>query len=968
MGPVFQARSVDRRRRWTLALSYAVLLASCDNPFAPVVDEVSRVDVNPPVLTMVVGGNATLIARVYGEANEQLPTARVFWSSQDPTVVTINQDGVASAVAAGTAQLAASSGGQSRTIAVTVAQRPIALVRITPPAANVITGQTLALQGEAIDGTGSVLPNRVLEWTSSDPAIASVNGTGLVTGVAVGQATVSATGEGKVGTAIVTVVPAPVVTISVAPNGGSLPAGSTLALTATPRDANGQALTGRTLQWSSSNDAIATISGSGLLTAISPGTVTITVSAPGGGPDGTTPSATISVTVLIQPVANAVIVPSPISIQIGQTTNLTVNLFNGGGEPLSPTGRTITWSSSNASVASVSSSGALTGVAVGAANISATVITPGQSAAVQATAPVTVNNQPVVSLVITPSAGVVHVGYARQFTAVARDASGAPLSGRIIIWTSSNQSVAAVDPTTGVVTGISQGAVQIRATSEGVQAVADASIDLVSVSAVTIAPAAAIMLPTQSQQFTATARDSAGTPIQGLALGARATSWTSSAPAIATVTGDGVVSAIAAGNAIVTATIGGAIGASDVRVNASPSATQLAIVTPPSATAQNDVPFPVQPAVQLKDALGNNVLTAGIAVQAAITAPGTGTLGGTATATTNASGIATFADLKITGTIGGRSLTFTSGAIAPATSSIVNVQAGLPTQLVLTTPPPASANSGQVFSTPSVVQLRDVSGNDVPQSGVVVNAAVTPSAGVTLGGSSTTTAGGGTATFGALLLTGPAGSYSLTFSSGALTPVTSGAIVLGAGSGSKLAISVQPSASAPNGQAFAQQPVVQLLDGSNNPVAQAGVSVSAAIVSGGGALGGTTVVATNASGTATFSNLSISGTVGNRTLLFGASGFTAVTSNAINVTPGTPSSLSIVVQPSANAQSGVAFGVQPSLQLRDASGNVVSQGGVVVTVSLNGAGGSLTGTTTATTSGAGVATFSGLGIGGLGGS
>src|SRR6185503_5951143 len=106
------------------------------------------------------------------------------------------------------------------------------------------------------------------------------------------------------------------------------------------------------------------------------------------------------------------------------------------------------------------------------------------------------------------------------------------------------------------------------------------------------------------------------------------------------------------------------------------------------------------------------VSTAGVVIQAAITAPGTGTLGGTLTATTNASGAATFTNLKITGLTGSRTLTFTSGALTPAVSGGINVQAGDPTQLIITTQPPAAATSGQVFSTSTVVQLRDVSGNN----------------------------------------------------------------------------------------------------------------------------------------------------------------------------------------------------------------------------------------------------------------
>ena len=961
----FTGRSGTRRRRWTLALGYAALLASCDSPFAPDVQEVGRIEITPPVLTMVVGSNATLSVKVYSPDDLLLPAAKVFWSTQDPTVVTVDQSGIVSGVAAGTAQIAASSGGQSRTIAVTVSQKPIALVRITPPASTIVAGQTFQLQGEALDGSGAILPNRLLEWATNAPNIATVDNNGLVTGVTIGQATISAIGEGKVGTSVITVQPTPVSTITVTPNGGSLAAGSTMTFTATPRDASGNALTGRTLQWRSSNDGIATVSAAGLLTAISPGQVTITVSAPNGGPGGSTPSTSVTVTVLIEPVASAVIVPDPASVQVGKTLSLTVNLFNSGGDPLSSAGRNITWNSSNSAIATVNSSGIVTGVATGLATITAVITTPGQANAIQSTAQLSVSSQPVASVSITPPSAIIHVGYSRQFSALARDSAGQPLPGRPILWTSSNQAIASVDAVTGLVTGVTQGSVQIRATSEGAQGVVAVSVDLVQVSSVVVTPPSATIMPAQTIQLTASPRDSAGNVIQGPALGGRTTNWSSANTGVATVSGTGLVTAVAQGTSNVSATIGGTAGQSAITVNPLPSASQLAIITQPSGTVQNDAAFAQQPVIQLKDSQGNNVSTAGVVVQAAI-ASGGGTLGGTTTATTNASGAATFSGLKITGLVGARTLTFTSGALTPATSTAINVQPGVATQLAITTAPPASANSGQVFSTATVVQLRDVSGNNVPQAGALVTAAVTPGAGVTLGGGSVSTAASGAATFGALTLTGPAGNYSLTFSSGALTPATSGAITLGAGSGSKLSISTQPPASVPNGQAFGA--VIQLLDGSNNPVALAGVDVQVAINTGAGILGGTMLATTSPSGTATFSNLSITGTVGARTLIFFANAFTSVTSNTINITPGAATALSVTTQPSSSAQSGAPFGSQPAVQIVDGSGNAVPQAGIVVTASLNGAGGALIGATTATTSGAGLATFSGLGISGTVGS
>src|SRR2546422_528703 len=98
---------------------------------------------------------------------------------------------------------------------------------------------------------------------------------------------------------------------------------------------------------------------------------------------------------------------------------------------------------------------------------------------------------------------------------------------------------------------------------------------------------------------------------------------------------------------------------------------------------------------------------------------------------------------------------------------------------------------------------------------------------------------------------------------------------------------------------------------------QAGVVVTAAIATGGGTLGGTLTATTLGSGVASFTNLAISGAVGDRTLSFSATGFVSVTSGPVSVTAGTATQLTLTTQPSATAQSGVAFAQQPVVQLRD---------------------------------------------------
>src|SRR5207248_2153332 len=340
------------------------------------------------------------------------------------------------------------------------------------------------------------------------------------------------------------------------------------------------------------------------------------------------------------------------------------------------------------------------------------------------------------------------------------------------------------------------------------------------------------------------------------------------------------------------------------------AATQLTLTTQPSSTAQSGVAFAQQPVIQVRDASGNAVSQVGVTVTAAI-ATGGGTLGGTLTATTTSGGTASFTNLAISGTAGDRTLSFSATGLTPAVSGTITVGAGAATQLTLTTQPSATAQSGVAFAQQPVVQLRDGAGNAVSQAGVTVTAAIATGGG-TLGGTLTaTTSGTGAATFTDLAISGTVGNRTLRFSATGLTPVTSGTITLTAGPADHLTVTTQPSATAQSGVVFARQPAVRLRDGAGNAVSQAGVTVTAAIATGGGTLGGTLTATTTSGGTASFTNLSVTGTVGDRTLSFSATGLTVATSGTITVTAGTATQLTLATQPSTTAQSGVAFAQQP---------------------------------------------------------
>src|SRR5882762_2125041 len=398
------------------------------------------------------------------------------------------------------------------------------------------------------------------------------------------------------------------------------------------------------------------------------------------------------------------------------------------------------------------------------------------------------------------------------------------------------------------------------------------------------------------------------------------------------------------------------------------TAGKLALTTQPSTTAQSGVALGRQPAVQLQDANGNPVHQAGILVSAAIATGPAGSTLGSDNATSDANGLATFSGLAISGLTGSYTLSFVASGLAPVTSGAITLSAGPAARLAIVTQPSATAQSGVALAQQPVVQLQDAAGNPVSQAGVTVTATIATGTGSLGGAATASTNASGVATFTNLSISGPAGSYTLSFGATGLTPATSATITLGAGAATQLTLTTQPSATAQSGVAFAQQPVVQLRDGAGNAVSQAGVTVTAAIATGGGTLGGTTTAITSASGIASFANLSLSGPAGSYTLGFGATGLTPATSGPITLSAGGSTHLTLTTEPSATAQSGVAFGQQPVVQLRDGAGNPVSQAGVTVTATIASGGGSVGGTTTASTNASGVATFTNLSISGPAGS
>jgi uncharacterized protein YjdB len=152
---------------------------------------------------------------------------------------------------------------------------PVASVIVTPPSARIAPGGSVQLRAIVQDGAGTSLKGHDVSWFSRNEDVASVSESGLVSGISDGATVVTASADGKSGNATVT-VRTTVEAIELVPGAANIKVSETLELVAITRDGNGNVLTGRQIAWSSSDDRVATVSRTGLVTGIAAGTAQIT--------------------------------------------------------------------------------------------------------------------------------------------------------------------------------------------------------------------------------------------------------------------------------------------------------------------------------------------------------------------------------------------------------------------------------------------------------------------------------------------------------------------------------------------------------------------------------------------------------------------------------------------------------------------------------------------------------------------
>lgn len=233
---------------------------------------------------------------------------------------------------------------------------------VYPSVDSIGVGQRVQFGDTVLTSNGQVVTGATVVWGGTNPNVASVSITGAVVGIAQGKDTVEAIVGGGVGKAVLTVGPGSLAHIVVTPSAPTIRNGSTVALSAAFLDNTGDTLSGFTPVWTSTNTSIATVSSTGVVTGVAPGVDTI--KATSAGVVGTD-----VVTVTAAPVGSIVVSPTPDTLQIGGTLQLTDTVKDVGGHVLK--GQPVTWSTDAAGVASVTSSGRVTAVGAGTAQITA---------------------------------------------------------------------------------------------------------------------------------------------------------------------------------------------------------------------------------------------------------------------------------------------------------------------------------------------------------------------------------------------------------------------------------------------------------------------------------------------------------------------------------------------------------------------------------------------------------------------
>lgn len=508
----------------------------------------------------------------YSDHSTRDLTNSASWSSSNPTAVAISGTGMATSKALGSATITATASGVSGNTTVTITAAALTTLTISPANPSLPVGTTLQLAatGTFSDGSSQVMTSSV-QWSSGNTSIVGINANGaagMALGVALGSTTVTAT-SGSISSGVtVSVTSAVLQSMSVTPAAPSIAQNTTqqFAAMGTFSDGSTQNVTG-SVQWSSSNLAVATINvngAPGLAQGVAAGSSTITAAS-----GNIFANATLTVTGAT--VTSIAVTPTNPSIPLGTLQQFTATGTFSDGTTQDITD-TATWSSSKTGIASITASGLATARNLGTTTIAATLDS------ISGSVTATVNAADLASLAIQPGNTTIAVTTSQQFSAIGtfNDGSTHDLTTQAT-WTSSDNTVAKIGVNSGLAKSVGPGSCTITATVGSVTASITLTVTNASLVAVSVTPVGQTIAPGTNLSFTATGTFSDAST-QNIT---RDATWASDNPGVASVGSSNVVTGVAPGTANISASLDGVTGSAPLTVS---SATLVSIaVTPLSA-------------------------------------------------------------------------------------------------------------------------------------------------------------------------------------------------------------------------------------------------------------------------------------------------------------------------------------------------------------------------------------------------
>lgn len=476
------------------------------------------ISVAPATLTLPVNGASSIVGTAFDCNGNSIRNKRISYSSSNTAVATVTTEGNVIAVGLGGASVSAVADGKSASVQVTVTPETAANVTITPSTLTLRRTNTRQLTATARNNQNTIITGRTFRWGSSNSSIVSVDQNGLLTALTPGTVVISAEADQTSGSATVTVTEIPIGSCSLAPATSKLTVSQSVQPAITLRDTANNVISslGRQIAWTSNNEIAATVTGSGLVTARKAGTARITASPV----ENTQASCNATVDVVDSRIVSAVITTRSGSLRIGIPRQFQVSLTDSVGGAIPP-GRTVTWTSVTPTIASVSTNGLVTAIALGAARIAVNA-----EGAVD-TVNFNVTKIPVATVRLSPLSSSIVQGGTVQINATIEDSSGTAVTDRVVEWTSSDPTRASVS-LTGLVTTQAPGTVTITATSETRSGTAQVTVQPIPVDTI-VASNYTVALNAASKSFSIQLRD-----VTGNQIFSRTVAVTSSQPDVAT--------------------------------------------------------------------------------------------------------------------------------------------------------------------------------------------------------------------------------------------------------------------------------------------------------------------------------------------------------------------------------------------------------------------------------------------------